>query len=246
MRPSRPAHGRALEQDRVLDLGRLDHAVAPDRRVRADVGVDQPRAGADDRRARGRSCARAPRPARRRRGRRSGESTSSPSTRRSSVSRIRRLASSMSSRRPVSFHQPRTTCDSTACCGVDEPLDRVGDLQLAAAGRLDRPRGLVDPRREHVDADQREVGRGLGRLLHQPRHAAVAVELGDAEVLRVRDAGEQDQRLGLVAAGTRPRGPRSRPGAGCRRGTSRTGRCPRNGSAVSTACASPSGASCSM
>ena len=41
------------------------------------------------------------------------ESTSSPSTRSTSVSRTRRLASSMSSRRPVSFHQPRTMCGST-------------------------------------------------------------------------------------------------------------------------------------
>ena len=49
MRPVEAAHGGALEQDRVLDLGALDHAVAPDRRVRADVGVAHDRAGADDR-----------------------------------------------------------------------------------------------------------------------------------------------------------------------------------------------------
>src|SRR4051794_20193286 len=37
--PVEPAHRRALEQDRVLDLGRLHDAVAADRGVRADVGV---------------------------------------------------------------------------------------------------------------------------------------------------------------------------------------------------------------
>ena len=41
------------------------------------------------------------------------ESTISPSMRVAMVSRTRRLASSMSSRRPVSFHQPLTTCGST-------------------------------------------------------------------------------------------------------------------------------------
>ena len=41
------------------------------------------------------------------------EPSSSPSTLRSIVSRISRLASSMSSRRPVSFHQPRTMWGST-------------------------------------------------------------------------------------------------------------------------------------
>ena len=40
---------------------------------------------------------------------------------------------------------------------VDEVLDRVGDLELAARGRFDRARRVVDLRREHVDADEREV-----------------------------------------------------------------------------------------
>ena len=41
MRPSRPRDGGALEQDRVLDLGVLDHAAGADGGVRADVGVAQ-------------------------------------------------------------------------------------------------------------------------------------------------------------------------------------------------------------
>ena len=43
-----------------------------------------------------------------------------------------RLASSMSSRRPVSFHQPLHDVRLDALAGVDEVLDRVGDLELAA------------------------------------------------------------------------------------------------------------------
>ena len=39
----------------------------------------------------------------------------------------------MSSSRPVSFHQPLTMCGSTRMPVVDEVLDRVGDLELAAA-----------------------------------------------------------------------------------------------------------------
>ena len=134
--------GAAVEQDRVLDLGALDRAVRADRGVRADVAVDEPGAGADDRRAAD-GAALEPgagldttRPSQR-------ESTSSPSIRPSIVSRTRRLASSMSSRRPVSFHQPRTMCGSTRSPRVDEVLDRVGDLELAAR----RSGGSRAPRR---------------------------------------------------------------------------------------------------
>ena len=87
-----------------------------------------------------------------------------------------------------------------AAAGVDQPLDRVGDLQLAARRRLDRARGVVDVRREHVDADEREVGGRLLGLLGEPRDGARAVELGHAVVLRVRHGREQDQRLGGVLA----------------------------------------------
>ena len=50
---------------------------------------------------------------------------------------------------------------------VDQPLDRVGDLQLAASRRLDRGDRLVDRGVEQVDADEGEVGRRVVRLLDQ-------------------------------------------------------------------------------
>ena len=121
-------------------------------------------------------------------------STTSPSTRGSSTSSTRRLASSMSSRRPVSFHQPVTSCGSTVRPRVDQVLDRVGDLQLAAPRRPDRPGRLHDRRREHVDADQGQVAARLGRLLGQPHHPAV-LQLGHAVRLRVGHALEQDHRV---------------------------------------------------
>src|SRR5881394_2540660 len=40
---------------------------------------------------------------------------------------------------------------------VDQPLDRIRDLQLAATRRLDRLRGIEDHRPEHVHADEGEV-----------------------------------------------------------------------------------------
>ena len=82
---------------------------------------------------------------------------------------------------------------------VDQLLDRVGDLELAAPRGLDRPGGVEDRRGEHVDADERQVAGRVLRLLDQADDA-VAVELGDAVVPRVGDLGEQDQRLGLVLA----------------------------------------------
>ena len=93
-----------------------------------------------------------------------------------------RLASSMSASWPVSFHQPLDPVALDPVAAVDQPLDRVGDLELAAPGGLDRPRGLEDRRAEHVDADERQVAGRVLRLLDQA-HDPVAVELGDAVVL---------------------------------------------------------------
>ena len=55
---------------------------------------------------------------------------------------------------------------------IDEVLDRVGDLELAARRRLDRARRVVHAGGEHVYAHQREVGRRLPRLLDQAHHPA--------------------------------------------------------------------------
>ena len=89
--------------------------------------------------------------------------------RRSSVSRISRFASSMSSSLPVSFHQPSTMCGRTVEPAVDQVLDGVGDLELVPEARPDALDRLEDLRAEHVDADQREVALRLLRLLDQPR-----------------------------------------------------------------------------
>ena len=72
-------------------------------------------------------------------------------------------------------------------------LDRVGDLELAAPGWLDGARGLEDRAREHVDADEGEVGGRLRGLLHEARDAVGPVELGHAVVLRILHRGEEDE-----------------------------------------------------
>ena len=53
-------------------------------------------------------------------------------------------------------------------------------------------------RREQIDADEREVGAGHRRLLHQRDDAAV-LELRDPEALGLGDPGEQDHRVGRGA-----------------------------------------------
>jgi len=63
-----------------------------------------------------------------------------------------------------------------AQAGVDQVLDCIGDLELAARARRDRARSVVDGGGEHVDADEREVAARLRRLLRE-RDDAVAVEL---------------------------------------------------------------------
>ena len=89
------------------------------------------------------------------------------------TSRIRRLASSMSSRRPVSFHQPVTTCGSTRRprsmrCWMASVIS-----SSPRPRRLDRLAGSRIAAREHVDADQGEVAARLRRLLDQAHDAAL-------------------------------------------------------------------------
>ena len=173
----------------------------PDRRERPDVGVHDARAGADDdRSADDRALddgaglddhlaldARLGVDACRR-------------SRRSIVSRISRLASSMSSSLPVSFHQPCDQVRPDLEAAVDQVLDRVGDLELVAEARLDPLHRLEDRRREHVDADQREVALRLLRLLDQA---------DDAAVLRARRRRTSADRA-RGSAGSAPPAPRAR------------------------------------
>ena len=127
---------------------------------------------------------------------------------------------------------------------VDQVLDGVGDLELVAEARLDALHRVEDRRREHVDADQREIALRLLRLLDQPDDPAVG-QLGDAEHLRIRHPRQQDLRGGPSRANSstnsviplfRRLSPRY----------ITNGSRPMNGSLISTACASPRGASCSM
>ena len=70
-------------------------------------------------------------------------------------------------------------------------VEDVGDLELAAARRREVVDDVerVGPQEVHADRDQ--VALGLVRLLLEADDAAVGVELGDAEPLRVRDPVEQ-------------------------------------------------------
>ena len=182
----------------MLDLGLADDAVLADRRVRPDVAVGELRAGADDRR-----------PA----DRRALEPRARLDDDAPLALRVDELAVDAPldavEHEPVGLEHvvepagvlPPAAHDVRldALAAVDEVLDRVGDLELAARARLDRARRVVDAGREHVDADEREVGRRLGGLLDEP-HDAVAVELGDAVVLRVGHGRQQDQRVGRARA----------------------------------------------
>src|SRR3954454_5863116 len=188
----------AVEQDRVLDLGALDRAAGADRRVRADVAVDEPRARADDRRAADRAALEP----------RAGLDDDAPVAARldhlaldTPVHRVEDQAVGLEHVLQAPGVLPPAADDVRldAVAAVDEVLDRVGDLELAAGARADRARRVVDRRREHVDADESEVGLRLGRLLGQPDHPPV-VQLRDAVVLGVGNRREQDQGVGGARA----------------------------------------------
>ena len=204
-----------------------------DRRVRADVGVDELRAGADDRRAAHDRVRSARRPPRRPRGprRASGRRRGRRPAARSCRARGSCTASS-GSFLPVSIHQPVEHLVADTVALVEQPLDRVGDLELAAARRLDGAHRVVDRRVEQVDADEREVRRRIGRLLDELHDVAVRVERGDTELRRVVDVREEDLRDGRRRSSlaqhllrvsrrrrTRRRTRAGSAGACCRRGT---------------------------
>ena len=89
---------------------------------------------------------------------------------------------------------------------VDEPLDRIGDLELATRRRLDLAHRGVDVGIEEVDADDREVRRRVLRLLDELDDLAVVAEHRDARLSRILDVREQDLRrehapVGAGAAG---------------------------------------------
>ena len=141
--PVEVAHGAAREQDRVLDLGARDRAALADRRVRPDVAVGQARVGADDRRAaHGRALE----------ARARARSTTRPSTCESISSPSHALEHVVEDQAvglehvlqapgvlPPAAHDVRLHAHAR----VDQVLDRVGDLELAARRGL----GSRAPRR---------------------------------------------------------------------------------------------------
>ena len=186
----------ALEHDRVLELGVDDLAAVGDRGERPDVAVTQPGAGSDDRRPQDLERVISAPSSMTTRPSIVDASSTRPRIAGSRSSRIRRLLSSSGSFLPVSSHQPsRTSWRRRA--PVEEPLDGVGDLELAPGRGLDRADGLVDGGVEQVDADQGEVRRRVGRLLHQ------ADDLARPRRSRPRRTGGG---LGRGTAGSGPRG----------------------------------------
>ena len=172
--------------------------VLADGGVGADVGVDQRRRRRSSRAAHGRALqarpARSPRAPRR--GSRSARPRSAPRCRRGSGGWPR--ACPAPGRCPSTSRArcagPRAGPESTRCW-----IASVISSSPRPEGSIARAASKIGGR-EHVDADEREVGLRLLRLLHQARHAVVAVELGHAVVLGVADRREQDQRVGLLAA----------------------------------------------
>src|SRR5439155_9037161 len=89
--------------------------------------------------------------------------------------------------------------------GVDQPLDRVGDLELAARGGPDALDRVEHVPVEQVDADDGEIAARLARFLDHADDAP-AVQLGDTEVLGVRHLFENDQRVRLAGPETLDQG----------------------------------------
>ena len=172
-------------------------------------------------------------------------SSTVPSIRRSSVSRISRFASSMSSSLPVSFHQPSTRCGVTVEAAIDQVLDRVGDLELVAEARLDALDRIEDRRRRTC---RRRPARGCSPAPSASRPAARPGRRCSSATPNICGSGTGVSRICAAGCsrtncstnGTIPLLSRLSP----RYITN--GSSPMNGSLIRTACARPRGASCSM
>ena len=83
---------------------------------------------------------------------------------------------------------------------IEQPLNRIGDFQLAAFRRLDRFRGVEDVLVEHIHADECQVGFRLRRLFGQPHHATVVGKLRHAELRWVGHLRQQDLAVAVERA----------------------------------------------
>ncbi len=92
--------------------------------------------------------------------------------------------------------------------GLDQALDAVGDLVLAARRGRHAVEHLEEPRREAVQARYREVARRVLRLLDEP-HDALAVHLRHPEGGRVLDLHERDEGVGPRLLKALDEGPRA-------------------------------------
>ncbi len=92
---------------------------------------------------------------------------------------------------PVPLDQVRRDLVAT----VHQPLNRLGDLQLTPARRLDCPHRLMDGHPEEVDTDKSKIARRLLGLLDQADDVALRAELRHTERGRIGDLGQQNQRV---------------------------------------------------
>ena len=188
----------AVEHDRVLDLGVDQLAVGADRRVRPDVGVDETGAGADDRGAAHDRVRSSSAPA---------SMTTRPSTREllvdvpvdAALDRVEHEAVAVRAAGPScrcrSTSPARTSWRTRWPWSSSHWIASVISSSPRADGSIARTASWIG-RVEEVHADEREVGRRVGRLLDEPHDVAVRVERGDAELARVVDVREQDLRGG--------------------------------------------------
>ena len=202
----------------------------------ADRRVDDLGAGLDDDPA-------VDRPSRRRPCRRSACSIFSSSS---------RFASSSGVSLPVSIHQPVSSSQPHAVAVVDQPLDRVGDLQLAAiaTARSSATASWIVGSNRYTPTSARSDGGSAGFSTRRTTWPS-ASSVGDAEPVRIGHLLQQD-------LGRRRRRRRSRAASNADTNAARScssrlspryitkSSSPRNSRAISTQWARPSGASCGM
>lgn len=77
---------------------------------------------------------------------------------------------------------------------VEQQLNSVGDLEFPPPRGFEAVDRVEDGRREHVDADEREVARRVVGLFDQSRDVSLVVDLRDSELPGIVDVLEGDTR----------------------------------------------------
>ena len=75
---------------------------------------------------------------------------------------------------------------------INEPLNRVGDFELAAWRRLDRAHRFIDRLVKQIHTHKRKITRRIFWLFNEPHNVSVFVNFGNTKLFWILDMTQQN------------------------------------------------------